>query len=72
MKKVRLSMADEFGFYYAWKNNAKRLTLYHRSCRIIARGKMNSILIGFENGQREIVSRYSIRKINPMLSGAGK
>lgn len=49
--------------YYAWKNNEKRLTLYRRLCRIVARGTMNSILIEFENGQRECVSRYAVRKI---------
>ena len=49
--------------YYAWRNNAKRATLYKRQCRILARGKMNSILVEFENGQREIVSGNSIRRI---------
>ena len=47
---------------YCWKNNSKRLTLFKRTCKIIARGKKNSIQIEFENGQREVVSRYSIRK----------
>ena len=49
-------------YYYAWKNNGKRMTMYRRKCRVIARGRMNSILIEFENGQREIVSRNSIRR----------
>lgn len=50
-------------YYYAWRNNEKRLTMYGRECEVIARGKMNSIMIRFtDNGQREIVSRNSVRK----------
>lgn len=48
---------------YAWRNNAKRKTLYGRWCRIICSGAMNSVLIEFENGQREIVSRRALRRI---------
>lgn len=51
--------------YYAWKNNAKRVTLYLRRCRVVARGSMNSVLIEFENGQREVVSRNAIRRLKP-------
>jgi hypothetical protein len=47
---------------YVWGNNAKRATMKGRACRVIARGRMNSCLIEFsDNGQREIVSRYSVR-----------
>jgi len=49
--------------YFAWGNNEKRATMKGRKCRIIARGKMNSIQIEFENGQREIVSRRSVRRL---------
>ena len=49
--------------YYAWKNNIKRLTLYKHKCRVIKRLKMNSVLIEFEDGQREVVSRNAIRKL---------
>lgn len=34
-----------------------------RKCHIVATGKKNSIMIEFENGQREIISRFAIRKI---------
>ncbi len=54
-------MADII-YYYAWKNNPKRLTLYLRECKVIARGRMNSCLIEFETGQKECVSRNSIRR----------
>jgi hypothetical protein len=48
---------------YVWKNNEKRKTLFNRACVVLNRGKMNSICIEFENGRREIVSRYSVRRI---------
>ena len=46
---------------YHWGNNPKRATLKGRKCRILARGKMGSILIEFENGQREIVSWRAVK-----------
>ncbi len=52
-----------YPYRFAWKNNSKRETLYNRRCRVVARGRMNSIMIEFENGQREIVSRNSVRKV---------
>ena len=52
-------------YIYFWGNNPKRKTMKGRSCRIIASGKMNSILVEFANGQRECVSRRAIRRITP-------
>lgn len=39
----------------------RRPALYGRRCRVIARGSKNSILIEFDNGQREICSRNAVR-----------
>jgi hypothetical protein len=50
-----------FLYRYAWGNNPKRATMKGRLCRVIARGKKNSVMIEFEDGQREIVSRHSYR-----------
>jgi len=50
-------------YYYAWKNNTKRVTLHRRKFHIVARGAMNSALVEFENGQREIISRNAIRRV---------
>lgn len=33
----------------------------HR-CRVVARGRMNSILIEFEDGQRAVCSRNAVRR----------
>lgn len=52
-----------FDLVFNWGNNSKRHTMKGRKCRIIARGRMNSIEIEFEDGQREIVSRYSVRRV---------
>ena len=51
-----------YDYIYAWGNNPKRETLKGKRCRVIARGKKNSIMIEFESKQREIVSRNSVRK----------
>lgn len=49
-------------YRYAWGNNGKRQILQNRICEIVSRGRMNSICVEFENGQKEIVSGNSIRK----------
>jgi hypothetical protein len=54
-----------YPYYFAWKNNSKRAELYLRKCRVLARGAMNSALVEFENGQREIISRNALRKVKP-------
>lgn len=53
----------KFPYVYGWKNNSKRLTLYGRRFKVIHRGKMNSALVEFEGGQREVISRNAIRKV---------
>lgn len=47
---------------YAWGNNPKRATLKGRRCRILVRSRrMRSVLVEFENGQREVVSVRALR-----------
>lgn len=49
---------------YIWGNNSKRATMKGRLCRVLGGGKKNSILIEFaDNGQREVVSRRSVRNV---------
>jgi hypothetical protein len=33
-----------------------------KACRVVARGKMNSILVEFADGYKVITSRYAVRK----------
>src|ERR1044072_5573063 len=47
---------------YRWGNNEKRTTLKGRFCRILLRGAMRSVMVEFENGQREIVSHRALRE----------
>jgi len=35
---------------------------FGQGCRVIARGKLNSALVEFEDGYRVITSRYAVRK----------
>ena len=49
-------------FTYAWGNNGKRAILKGRNCKVLARGRMNSALMQFENGQKEIISRNALRR----------
>jgi hypothetical protein len=48
-------------YTFTWGNNPKRATLKGRRCRVIARGRMRSCLVEFENGQREVVSMRALR-----------
>ncbi len=49
-------------YTYAWRNNEKRAALYGRRLVVLARMKMNSALVRFEDGQEEVISRNAIRK----------
>jgi len=50
-------------YRYNWKNNEKRRSLYGRSCQVLARMKINSALVRFQdNGQEEVTSRNALRR----------
>lgn len=48
---------------YVWGNNQVRAGWRNKKCAVLAHGRMNSIMVEFEDGRKEIVSRYSVRKI---------
>jgi len=50
-------------YIYTWGNNTKRATLKGRKCRVLQRLTLNSAVVEFENGQREVISRNALRKI---------
>jgi len=65
LSELRKNKANEMRrmmYTFSRGNNTKRATMKGRKCRVLARGKMNSALVMFENGQREIVSRNSLRR----------
>ena len=57
-------MKYQYPYVYAWGNNEKRSRLIGQKCRIISKGKLNSIFVEFEDRQKEIISGNAIRKIN--------
>jgi len=58
---MKYSILD-YRYVYMWGNNEKRKLMKGRLCRVVVRGKMNSALIEFENGQCEVVSRNSVMR----------
>jgi len=58
-------MNNQYPYVYVWGNNEKRSQLVGQKCRIISRGKMNSILVEFEGGSKEIISGNAIRRERP-------
>lgn len=48
-----------------WRWIIRRPDLKGRRCRIIARGKLNSCLVQFADGEKVLTSRYAVRKIRP-------
>ena len=50
----------EMTHYWYWKSRLPDRK--DQACKILARGKMNSILVEFEDGFKVITSRYAVRK----------
>jgi hypothetical protein len=48
-----------FPYFYAWARMGRKGKL----CRVLARGKMNSALIEFEDGYLAVTSRNALRKV---------
>jgi hypothetical protein len=49
-------------YVFVWGNNEKRAELKGRRCRILAAGRLNSVLVEFvDGGGREVVSRRALR-----------
>jgi len=38
-------------------------------CRVLARGRMNSVLVEFGDGTRVVTSRWAVRRFSPARSG---
>lgn len=47
---------------YVWFWKSKLGSRKGQPCKVIARGKMNSILVEFADGYKAITSRYAVRK----------
>ena len=49
-------------YYWFWRKKLGERN--GEPCRVLARGKMNSILVEFDDGYRVITSRYAVRRVN--------
>jgi hypothetical protein len=57
-------------YIYAWANNARRRELQGRRCRILVRGRMNTVLVEFlDNGERVTTSTRALRRIGAAATG---
>jgi hypothetical protein len=57
--------AEEKTFPYIWFWRKRLPERKGQKCRILARGRLNSILVEFPDGYIVITSRYAVRKIDP-------
>lgn len=48
-----------------WRVRAKLPERFNQPCRVLARGRMNSILVEFADGFRVLTSRNFVRKARP-------
>ena len=47
---------------YIWGNNSVRAKYKGQICKVLAYGKMRSVLVEFSDGHRMITDRYALRK----------
>jgi hypothetical protein len=51
---------------YIWRVKSRLPERYMTPCRVLARGKMNSCLVEFEDGYRVVTSRNYLMKLETM------
>ena len=47
---------------HVWRWRARLPDRHGKRCEILARGRMNSILVRFTDGLRVVTSRYAVRR----------
>lgn len=47
---------------YVWYWRSKLPERKGQPCRVIARGKLNSIMVEFDDGVRVVTGRYAVRR----------
>ena len=53
-------------YKFYWQNNPTRAKLKGRICRVLAMGKMDTVLLEFpDTGERVTTSRRAIRRMKP-------
>jgi hypothetical protein len=51
-------------YIYSWGNNPRRAQFKGRQCRVLAAGRMRSVLLEFENGERIVSSSRALRELS--------
>jgi hypothetical protein len=51
----------EYDYVWHWRKHLPERN--GQRCRVLARGKMSSALVEFEDGYRAVVSRYALRRL---------
>lgn len=59
---ARLRMSTEPEFVWWWRSRLPERK--GQRCRVIARGRLNSVLVEFEDGLRVVTSRYAVRAVS--------
>jgi hypothetical protein len=66
----RTTIKATFDYIWFWKSRLPARK--GQACRILARGKMNSILVEFEDGYKVVTSRYAVRKATTSIDDHSK
>lgn len=59
-------MAAVRAYIYGWGNNPRRAELKGRRCVVLARGRMNTVLIQFPDTGEKVTSSYRALRPVPM------
>jgi hypothetical protein len=59
------SQEQDKDYPYLWFWRSRLSERKGQPCRVLARGRMNSVLVEFPDGFRVITSRYAVRKKDP-------
>jgi len=54
-----------FDYIFYWGNNERRADFKGQLCRVIRHGRMHSVLVEFQNGERLITSERALRRQEP-------
>ena len=60
---------SEQAYPYVWYWRARLPERHGQPCRVLARGRMNSVLVEFADGFLVVTSRYAVRRARPDQSG---
>lgn len=67
-------MGEPMTHRFVWRNgpiggNTKRAALCGRECRLLVVGRLNSVLVEWADGTRDVTDRQGLRRLHPRLSG---